>query len=640
TTVADVVNKASWSLSANGEKKDDINAGDGVNFVDGRGTTVNVVNTGNVNTIRIDTPMSYTDSADVTMKGNQVMNPTNSVTLVGANSTAPVRLSNVDSGVGSDLKGDAFLNALTNAKGDQLNNAVNVGDLKNLNEAIINSSNNAGFNLAGSESEGGKFVPSDSADKRIGQNDTMKLDAGKNIQITQIDNGFSVATADNLNVSSVTAKDDKGSTTVNGGGITITPPQGGSGGPVSLTTGGLDNGGNKIINVADGAITAGSKDAVNGGQLYALEQSIATNITKAGWVVSANNKGADADSANSTVVFDKGVNFNNGQGTTVRLDKDKARQGVLDITVDSPMAYVNEAKDGKADTSNPSNVVQLVGTGGYNNASTPVAIRNVSSGLDDAAKALGLTPDGANRTHVLKEAMKGALDAGNGNATLVHIQAGNTGVNVRDLGAVMKYVDDSVENVKNADGGFKLTTSEDGGKVTNASESLVRKGDTLNVVAGKNVHITQNDKGFTVATDSNLKADSLTITNGDGDSSVSLSATGLNNGGNTITNVADGVNGTDAVNVNQLNQLGKRVNEITDNADAGVAAAMAAAGLPQAYLPGKSMVAVAGSTYRGKQGYAVGFSAITDGGNWIIKGTVSGHSKGKFGATVGAGYQW
>ncbi|MDO4434055.1 MAG: YadA-like family protein, partial [Alysiella sp.] len=91
---------------------------------------------------------------------------------------------------------------------------------------------------------------------------------------------------------------------------------------------------------------------------------------------------------------------------------------------------------------------------------------------------------------------------------------------------------------------------------------------------------------------------------------------------------------------NQINQLGNRINDVSDRADAGTAAAMATAGLPQAYLPGKSMVAVAGSTYRGKQGYAVGFSAITDGGNWIIKGSVNGNTRGQFGATVGAGYQW
>ena len=112
----------------------------------------------------------------------------------------------------------------------------------------------------------------------------------------------------------------------------------------------------------------------------------------------------------------------------------------------------------------------------------------------------------------------------------------------------------------------------------------------------------------------------------------------------TLHNVAEGVAPTDAVNVNQLyklnNNLHYKMQNIADEADAGTASAMAAAGLPQAYLPGKSMVAVSGSTYRGKQGYAIGMSAISDGGNWVIKGVATGNSKGHFGATIGAGYQW
>ena len=111
-----------------------------------------------------------------------------------------------------------------------------------------------------------------------------------------------------------------------------------------------------------------------------------------------------------------------------------------------------------------------------------------------------------------------------------------------------------------------------------------------------------------------------------------------------IHNVGAGVYGTDAVNVNQLqtlgNQLNSRIDGIENNANAGTAAAMAVAGLPQAYLPGKSMMAVAGSTYRGEGGYAIGFSSISDGGNWVIKGTASGNSRGHYGATAGVGYQW
>ena len=118
-----------------------------------------------------------------------------------------------------------------------------------------------------------------------------------------------------------------------------------------------------------------------------------------------------------------------------------------------------------------------------------------------------------------------------------------------------------------------------------------------------------------------------------------------------LTNLAAGSADTDGVNVSQLkavqaavagvnSNFDARIGQVKDAANAGTASAMAAAGLPQAYLPGKSMIAVSASTYRGQQGYAVGISTISDSGNWIIKGFATGNSKGHFGATVGAGYQW
>lgn len=128
-----------------------------------------------------------------------------------------------------------------------------------------------------------------------------------------------------------------------------------------------------------------------------------------------------------------------------------------------------------------------------------------------------------------------------------------------------------------------------------------------------------------------------------------------------IQNVAAGVvspTSTDAINGSQLydthqaignvanytvnmgNQLNQRIDGVEKRSNAGTAAAMAVAGLPQAYLPGKSMMAVSGSTYRGESGYAVGFSSISDNGNWIIKGSATGNSRGHYGATAGVGYQW
>ncbi|MDO4878786.1 MAG: YadA-like family protein, partial [Neisseria sp.] len=92
--------------------------------------------------------------------------------------------------------------------------------------------------------------------------------------------------------------------------------------------------------------------------------------------------------------------------------------------------------------------------------------------------------------------------------------------------------------------------------------------------------------------------------------------------------------------VNMGNQLNNRMDKLENNSNAGTAAAMAVAGLPQAYLPGKSMMAIGGSVYRGESGYAVGYSTISDGGNWIIKGTATGNSRGHYGATAAVGYQW
>ena len=133
-----------------------------------------------------------------------------------------------------------------------------------------------------------------------------------------------------------------------------------------------------------------------------------------------------------------------------------------------------------------------------------------------------------------------------------------------------------------------------------------------------------------------------------------------------VTYVAAGSQDTDAVNVAQLkavnanvnadmqqldqkfenrfneqaHQFNNRIDNVEKDAQAGIAMAIATAGLPQAYLPGKSMFAVGAGTYRGEQGYAMGVSHITDGGHWMLKATGSGNSQGHFGGSVGVGYQW
>ena len=92
---------------------------------------------------------------------------------------------------------------------------------------------------------------------------------GKNIKVTTGTNDkggieYTVATLDDLNLTSVTT----GNTKMNTDGITIKNSSADSSKTVSLTSKGLDNGGNRITNVAPGEISKTSTDAINGSQLY------------------------------------------------------------------------------------------------------------------------------------------------------------------------------------------------------------------------------------------------------------------------------------------------------------------------------------------------------------------------------------
>ncbi|MDO4431364.1 MAG: YadA-like family protein, partial [Lonepinella koalarum] len=118
-----------------------------------------------------------------------------------------------------------------------------------------------------------------------------------------------------------------------------------------------------------------------------------------------------------------------------------------------------------------------------------------------------------------------------------------------------------------------------------------------------------------------------------------------------ISNVAPGVAGTDAVNVNQLKQVANnvnqnfnvvnnRINKLDKKIDGVAANAAAAASLPQVYIPGKSMVSAAGGTSGSATSVAVGYSRASDNGKVIIKLNGSVNSQGRVSAGAGIGYQW
>lgn len=185
----------------------------------------------------------------------------------------------------------------------------------------------------------------------------------------------------------------------------------------------------------------------------------------------------------------------------------------------------------------------------------------------------------------------------------------------------------------------------------NVSPSKGKMDETVNINAGNNIEISRNGKNIDIATSMAPQFSSVSLGAGADAPTLSVDDEGALNVGSKdankpvrITNVAPGVKEGDVTNVAQLKgvaqNLNNRIDNVDGNARAGIAQAIATAGLVQAYLPGKSMMAIGGGTYRGEAGYAIGYSSISDGGNWIIKGTASGNSRGHFGASAPVGYQW
>lgn len=144
------------------------------------------------------------------------------------------------------------------------------------------------------------------------------------------------------------------------------------------------------------------------------------------------------------------------------------------------------------------------------------------------------------------------------------------------------------------------------------------------------VAVTQNDQTRTVSVAGQANGKEVSVAGSEGP--------------RVVSGVAAGSRPTDAVNLGQttemFNDVNRKIRKTERKADEGTAAAIAAANLPQAVLPGEKVVGVGGGTWSGESGYAVGVSAATDNGKWLLNGSVVGSSGGDVGAGVGVGYRW
>ena len=176
---------------------------------------------------------------------------------------------NMASGYG---EGEDINNIADNSS--SLTNGANIGDLKK----GIDGLKKAGLDFAGDKGEFHRDL-GQKVTVKGGVTDESKLSSANNIGVISDNNGsLNVRLAKDITgINSITTMDNSGHTTVtNGNGITI---KNNSGGSVSLTSSGLNNGGNKITNVAPGEISSTSTDAVNGSQLNRVANSM-NNVVK------------------------------------------------------------------------------------------------------------------------------------------------------------------------------------------------------------------------------------------------------------------------------------------------------------------------------------------------------------------------
>ena len=498
---------------------------------------------------------------------------------------------------------------------------VKVGDV-NLTKAGLNNGGNKITNVAAGTDDTdavnvaqlNKAAAAAKTEVVQGDNIVVTQDVGANGQTI-----YKVATDKNLKVDSVTA----GDTVMNNDGVKVgddvaLSKDGLKAGDVNLTKAGLNNGGNKITNVAAGT---DDTDAVNVSQLKQAAAASKTEVVQGKNIVVtqktgdkgqtvyevATDKDLDVDSvkAGDTAVNTDGVKV----GDDVALNKDGLKAGKVNLTkdgLDNAGNKVTNVADGdlNANSKDAVNGSQLYATNQNvaNNAATIAKGINFGGTTGSNNYALGDTINVKGDSNIISETVAG--------------------------GAQLKLADEISVKTVNADT-FKAgdtVMNNDGVKV---GDKVALNKDGL--TAGNTV---VNNDGVTIAAP----------TENNPNNQVKLSPVGLNNGGQRITNVAPGKDGTDAANVNQLIGLGtelqNNINQVGKKAYAGVAGAIAQGSIPQVTRPGATGIGVGSGYYGGQSAMAIGVSAMSDGGNWIVKGNFSANTDGHVGVGAGALYQW
>lgn len=296
----------------------------------------------------------------------------------------------------------------------------------------------------------------------------------------------------------------------------------------------LDMTGNKVTNVANGDISATSTDAVNGSQLYAINQQVTQNtadISNINTQLSSGNVGLvrqDATTRNITVAKDT-------DGTVVDMTGTQGTRTVTGVSAGALTATSTDAVNGSQLYQTNANVTDL--TQRVNNVEATGSAFMASQAAQPAAMATG----------------NGAIAIG------------------------------------------------DGAKATGANSVALGNGSVA-----------------------------------DEDNTVSVGSAGNER---RVTNVAAGVKGTDAVNMNQLNAVQSNVNTVARQAFAGIAAAMAMPNLTPSQ-PGKTVVAAGVANYKGYSAVGIGGTYRSMNNRWLVNAAASFTPHGDTGVRGQVGYEF
>ena len=654
--VAEAINSVFWKVGDNeGTVKANVGAGNQVNFVNGDGTTSTVKTEGGVTKVSYN--VAYDNSTivkgdDGKLKVNTSALP--SVDVKGADNTITVTSTPTATGKVFNVKVNTTELSNTDGKvntptdGDKLVNATTV------TSAINNSGWKATATKDGGEVEG-------TSEQLVKPGETVNYIAGKNIKLKQNGANFTVSTTENVTFTNANVNS------------TLTVGEGNNATQITSSADGMkvakaDGSATRITNVAAGV---NPTDAVNVSQLNAAKNAAKTEVVAGKQVNVKTSTGS-----NNQTIYTVNVNTT-ALPATVTDANNPAENGKLAVPTEGGLVTASDVANAinatywkvgdnngtvKSNISAGNQVNFVNGNGTTANVAVENGQTNVSYdvNVDGSTVVMKEVTDPNNPNKKIKQ-IAGNYTGQSGvtvNGNVIAAKTDGKTVTVNNDGA-LTVSDDVMNNLTN----FEVTTGEHvdqfvANTAANSKKTRVKPGDVVTYASGKNIAIKQEGTTFTISTTENATftnanvGNTLTVGGGNNATQITSSADGMkvakaDGSATRITNVAAGVNPTDAVNVSQLgglkndiHNMNNRLGKVNREARAGVAGANAAASLPQVYIPGKSMVAAAGGTFKGQNAFAVGYSRSSDNGKLILKLQGNANTQGDVGGGVGVGYQW